>query len=88
MYDIGRKYRGRVVIVNCQNFVHLKFRDGSQHDKADLTELFESLGFEVVVWEDKTAQVNANAVLKVYLLQSCRHRYTCYRFSIYLKRHL
>ena len=48
-----------MVIVHCQNFTHtnLSYRQGSECDRDGLKILFDSLGFTVVIWEDKTAQV-------------------------------
>jgi len=52
-----QRVRGRAVIINNNYFVNLPARYGSENDLADLKKLFDSLHFEVVPYENKSAQV-------------------------------
>ena len=54
-----RSVRGRAVIINNKYFLHSSVRKGSEKDVADLQRLFYALHYEVVLQEDKTAQVTS-----------------------------
>jgi len=51
--------RGRAVIINNEYFVQASVRDGCANDVRDLKKLFHALHFNVVLHENKTAQVSS-----------------------------
>ena len=54
---MSRSARGHAVILNNKYFVESKARDGCDNDVADLQKLFTALHFDVILHENKTAQV-------------------------------
>jgi len=56
---MSRRVRGRAVIINNMYFVNASPRDGSEKDVVDLKKLFEAIHFEVILHENKSAQVRS-----------------------------
>ena len=68
-----RSVRGRAVIINNKHFVHAETREGCENDVDDLKKLFDALHFNVILYQDKTAQVRT-----VFFWQGQHHQGLCY----------
>ncbi|XP_068924871.1 caspase-10 [Petaurus breviceps papuanus] len=55
-YMMGRRHRGHCIIFNNSKFLTTTFREGSNKDVAELTSVFEWLGFTVTVHENTTKE--------------------------------
>ena len=79
-YDLGSHHdplrkRGRVVILNYQNFVDTtKTRDGTEHDVRALRQTFERFNFDVFVHHDMTLK-GTDDILQRGKLEKERWRY-------------
>jgi len=54
-----RRVRGRAVIINNKYFVASSNREGCENDVRDLQKLFDAIHFQVVLHENKNAQVTS-----------------------------
>ncbi|XP_035526120.1 caspase-8-like [Morone saxatilis] len=53
-YQLNSQPTGLCVIINNQNFTHMKQRSGTYRDAQSLAEVFSELGFRVLMCEDQT----------------------------------
>ena len=58
-YPMFRSVRGRAVIINNKYFLHSSVRQGCDNDVQDLQKLFAALHYEVVLRENRSAQVTS-----------------------------
>nr|QMS54626.1 caspase-9 like protein [Onchidium reevesii] len=56
IYRMKHRERGRCVVFNNYTFDHLQPRDGSNQDRKGVEKLFQALGFDVEVYNNKTCK--------------------------------